>query len=185
MKANKQIGGIIINSASIEILRKIPFTERILEPVANIIEGDGYNQYWVNIFTNIPTPNSLIKIQPDSSILLPYRPPEPENDIASEEKTKKKEIEIVDSVYLKYNGLIGIPTWINSNRGNQRVYCRDFEVLFKAENNIEDFNLVRISFDYSLKNPDYNVEAEAILVRNENIDPRTSRGTVTTVRKEK
>ncbi|QMU65261.1 MAG: hypothetical protein GKR88_13810 [Flavobacteriaceae bacterium] len=186
MQRITQIGGIIINSTSVEILKeKIPVAEIISEPVYNIIEGGTYNQYWVNIFTNIPNHELLIETSNlDSSVLLNYGNFESEYNTDNKESKTKKRSEMA-ILYLKYNGLVAISTWINSDRDNKRVHCRSFEVLFNAKRNIQDFNLVRTSFNYSVKNPNNSVNAEAILVRNENIDPRTSRGTVTTVRREK
>ncbi|MDO5979399.1 hypothetical protein [Flavivirga spongiicola] len=163
MSASKQIGGIKIDEPIfIEKFKSVtsepinPDTS-VPEPVSNIIEkGDKYN---VNIFVYLP-------------------------DCLKEITHLDSAIMVTNKIWLQYNGLINIATPI-PNQPSGNVLCRNFEVVFDSEEeHLKGYlDLYKISFNYSVDTN--SIEAEAIFVQSEDVDPETSRGTITTIRKER
>ena len=82
-----------------------------------------------------------------------------------------------DEIYLNYYGVT--PTEIfNKEGGYTTINCRDFRVEFNCAEVASQYDLYYIQFSYEL---DPGTEpVDMILVRNENDDPETDRGTVTT-----
>ncbi|TDQ29748.1 hypothetical protein [Tenacibaculum caenipelagi] len=82
-----------------------------------------------------------------------------------------------DEVYLNYYGVT--PTQIvNKDGGYDTVSCRDFRVEFNCAEVASQYDLYYVQFAYQLDEGTPSVDA--ILVRSENDDPETDRGTVTT-----
>jgi len=185
MGMTTQIGRLNFNTPILDILKKkVPAQEIFLEPVANIMEGAFLGQYMVNIFTFIPSSSFLLPVtNTQSSVPVVQFPVGNENPSDKGKASTNQNDEYTGKLFIKYNGLASISTLIAKNH-NQGVFCRDFDVVFEAtpkkiyENPSVD--MIRISFTYSLINPDNSVPAEAIFVKNANLDPETSKGTVTT-----
>ncbi len=160
MSTPLQLGGIAIDTPilleKLEPTTPAPahHTNVVPEPLANVIEmGDKYH---VNIFAYLP--DNLIDLE----------------HVESAAKVSNK-------IWLQYNGLANIPTPI-PNQPSGTVLCRTFEVVFESQEEATKYpNLYRISFNYSVRA--HSVNAEAIFVLSENLDPKTSRGTITTVRR--
>ncbi len=161
MSTQMQIGGIIID-IPILLEKLTPSTSPIIEPetsipepATNVIEKDDKN--YVNIFAYLP--NHLVEVEQVESA-----------------------IEITKDIWLQFNGLVNIPTPI-PNAPSGTVLCRAFKVVFNSD--VPDPqpypDLYRISFSYAVTAD--SVNAEALFVQTENLDPETSRGTVTTIRR--
>ncbi|AUP78596.1 hypothetical protein [Flavivirga eckloniae] len=159
MSLPQQIGGIEINSISFEQLKlDVDTLNAISEPTASVIEKSN-NEFNVNIFTHLPATLKVIQ-------------------------SMNSAFKVNENIWVRYDGLLNISTPITSHPPG--IPCRSFEVVYEAqEPNPSVFILYKISFDYSITTPESGVEAEAIFVRNNDLDPRTSRGTVTTIRQEK
>ncbi|WP_152286595.1 hypothetical protein [Flavicella marina] len=122
------------------------------EPLVNIYAVEGkINTYIVNILTYIGAQRNKLTAQ------------QLENSLP-----------INKQVALRYNPPIAeINTEIK-----QGVTCRDFQIIFDGPENQTEFNKVHIQFEYSLIEGTQSVEA--IIVRDNDLDPRVSRGTITT-----
>lgn len=84
-------------------------------------------------------------------------------------------------VCIKYNGIGMINTSISTTNTNESVLCRNFDLIYKNTEPVGSgkYNLNVIVFEYTFISPSA-LNAEAIMVRDVNIDPVTSRGTVCT-----
>lgn len=81
-----------------------------------------------------------------------------------------------NEIYLNYYGVT--PTQIlNKDGGYDTVSCRDFRVEFNCDEVASQYDLYYVQFAYQLDEGTPSVDM--ILVRSENDDPRTDRGTVT------
>jgi len=82
-----------------------------------------------------------------------------------------------NEIYLNYYGVV--PTQIvNKDGGYDTVNCRDFRVEFNCDEVASLYDLYYVQFAYQLDEGTPSVDM--ILVRSENDDPVTDRGTVTT-----
>lgn len=85
-----------------------------------------------------------------------------------------------NTLFLNYDGVSAIETDINGPE-NGVVICRDFNFEYDCpENEYEDYILYHTQFTYSLVPKNFQ-SVDAIMVSDVNLDPRGSRGTVTTV----
>ncbi|GAA3630653.1 hypothetical protein [Flavivirga jejuensis] len=131
------------------------------EPLVSIYKTQTEGAYTVNIIARVPL--SVISLQnsctPLSSGLF-----------LNNEKT----------LFLNYNGVSNISTSVN--KPNEILLCRTFSVVYDSETKVnEDYDLYHIQFNYSFLSKNFQ-SAEAIIVKLNNTDPETDRGTVTTVR---
>ncbi len=173
LSLNRQFAGIQILGEPIaeKLKRNVEISEIIVEPLANIYEkkedGEGIGDYTVNILAYVAKEKHLEDLALSCSSFSVFKNEQGNNLLA-----------------IKYNGLVGVNTWINVENSNNQVYCRDFEIVYdaKEKKNINKFDLYLISFDYTLTKTENinNISAEAIIVRDENLDPDTSRGTIST-----
>ncbi len=85
----------------------------------------------------------------------------------------------IHSIFFKYNGVFRIKTLINTLAGDHTVLCRDFEIVYDASENPTGYDAYMFTINYKLLFKDM-LTAEAVIVRDVNLDPETSRGTVTT-----
>lgn len=81
-----------------------------------------------------------------------------------------------NQIYLNYEG-VKVVTTTDRNGNRQLVDCRNFKVEFNCEEEAEVYDLYYIQFDYELCEGTPSVNA--ILVRDQDDDPETDRGTVT------
>lgn len=85
-------------------------------------------------------------------------------------------------LYIKYNGITNINTEITTKNIDEMVLCRDFDLIYDSKiSNSTKFCFYLIEFQYYFAKKEA-FGAEAIIVKDENLDPRTTRGTVTTPR---
>ncbi len=83
-------------------------------------------------------------------------------------------------IYIQYNGITSVQTQIPTTNPDSTIICRDFNLIYDSkEPNPESFCFHSIVFEYSFEETDA-LNAEAIIVKDENLDPETSRGTVST-----
>lgn len=81
-----------------------------------------------------------------------------------------------DTIYLNYYGIT--PTTILKKDGTTgTIQCRDFRVEFNCEEETTEYDLYYVQFTYQIND---GTSADATLVRDEDEDPETDRGTVTT-----
>ena len=124
------------------------------EPLINIYKksADNPSTFVVNIFTYIPE---------NLNALAPV-----ENSIALDE-----------NIYFQYNGVTLKETQIVTENDNQ-ASCRNFQIVFDGPENQPTFKLLQIQLEYTVLEGTEPVEA--IIVRDNNLDPVLDRGTVTT-----
>ncbi len=124
-------------------------------PLVNIsdIEGTTDTPYTVTVLAYLPD-NKLNKVENTSGLSLQS-----------------------DLIYLNYYGGVVVKT---TNKGGEEVdlLCRDFRVEYNCKEKSPKFNLYYIQFEYQLLPGTPSVDA--IIVRDDDEDPRTDRGTVTT-----
>ena len=126
----------------------------IFQPMVNVIASSESNIYKVNIIAAIPEDSKLTPIN------------EIENGISLDENR---------TIWLQYSG-------VESN--NETLDCRVFNIVYKCDEPMDSdlkYNLSLISFEYNMEGAQ---SANAIVVYDVNLDPETSRGTITTVRKQ-
>ena len=99
----------------------------------------------------------------------------PDNPLNSVDNTSGLQLQ-GNEIYLNYYGVT--PTRIlNKDGGYDTVSCRDFRVEFNCDEVASQYDLYYVQFAYQLDEGTPSVDM--ILVRNENDDPETDRGTVT------
>lgn len=131
------------------------------QPLTNIYTNESDDGYIVNILAHMPT--DLIELKADTISSGFY--------IDSNQK-----------IYFNYNGITRIRTSIeNHNKGI--ILCRDFNIEYDSISNTPSvFDLYYFQIEYKILSQDTQ-SVEAIIVQDKNLDPETTRGTVTTVRK--
>lgn len=82
-----------------------------------------------------------------------------------------------NQIYLNYYGTVNMNV-LNKNGGTDTVLCRDFRVEYNCDEGATTYDLLYLQFQYSLEAGTPSVDA--ICVRDQNDDPETDRGTVTT-----
>ncbi len=92
---------------------------------------------------------------------------------------------LIDKLFLKYNGIVKVVTGIDNNNGDGKseeqltpISCRGFELVYSSSHTLS-YNVYYIVFDYTIMEENA-FHTDAIIIQDENIDPETSRGTVTT-----
>lgn len=86
------------------------------------------------------------------------------------------------TIFLNYNGVLDVNTPIEKDNNNKALICRNFNIEFEYDKkNAKHFDAYQIKFDYKLTNTKQQ-SVEAVIVKLINEDPKTSRGTVVTVR---
>ncbi|WP_298547851.1 hypothetical protein [uncultured Aquimarina sp.] len=133
-------------------------------PLANIYNSEDSGTYAVNIIIHIPVNFKTIQNPNQSSFEL----------ISKDLKNK---------IYFSYNGVSTIETEISTVTDSDIILCRNFGIDYETYNELEPmtYDLFHIKIHYSIKE-NYGQSVEAIIVHDNNLDPETSRGTVTTVR---
>ena len=81
-----------------------------------------------------------------------------------------------NKLYLNYVGPINVESFDKADGSFTQKVCRDFLVEFNCDEDAVSFDLHYIQFTYSVNEGTNSVDA--ILVRDLNDDPRTSRGTI-------
>ncbi len=79
-------------------------------------------------------------------------------------------------IYLTYYG-VKVVTYLDRNDNRQLIDCRDFRVEYNCKEKSEFFDLYYIQFKYQLASD--TLPVDAIIVRDDDEDPETDRGTVT------
>lgn len=82
-----------------------------------------------------------------------------------------------NKIYLNYVGTIDVESFDNANGQPTNKVCRDFLVEFNCLEEATEYDLYYIQFTYSVNEGTDSVDA--ILVRDRDDDPETSRGTYT------
>lgn len=132
------------------------------QPLANVYTDQEPNSYTVNILSYIPTTLENI-----AEINQPYL------DLLPEDPAK---------LIFTYEGVNLIKTSINKPGEDNIVLCRNFMIDYNSsQQDPVQYNLYLIKLTYNLVN-DNAQSVEAIIVHDRNLDPETSRGTVTTTR---
>jgi len=116
-------------------------------------EGD--NEYTVTVLAYVPSGKILNPIPQANRTGLPLKG---------------------NKVYLNYVGIIDVESFDNADGSSTQKVCRDFLVEFNCDEDAASYDLHYIQFTYSVNEGTDSVDA--ILVRDLNDDPRTSRGTV-------
>lgn len=133
--------------------------ETCLTPVVNISKSQSLDTFEVNIMLYVPTELWNITDRTQSSFYM----------LTGEDEKK---------MLFSYNGVSIEKTSI----GEQHVTCRNFSIDYdNRQENPVNFDLYHTKLHYSIiENSGQTVEA--IIVHGKNLDPETSRGTITTVR---
>lgn len=139
----------------------IPLNEISKQPITNIYKSDKGSKetpiYTVNILSYIPQEiNKNPKADGSGFFVVP------------------------ELVFFQYNGTSLVETEVVTTNEN-RVTSRSFEIVYDGTEKQTEFDLFHIQLEYHLTG-DLQQAVEAIWVRDENLDPRTDRGTVSTPR---
>ena len=133
--------------------------------------------------TNIPAANKpsgpLVNISDvesgnDTPYMLTVLAYLPSNTLNSVENTSGLPLK-GDKIYLNYYGIT--PTTILKKDGTTgTIDCRDFRVEFNCEEETTEYDLYYVQFTYQIND---GSSADAVLLRDDDEDPETDRGTVT------
>lgn len=159
--------------------------------VSNIITIDGlqFNLNFATIINSSPIPKSDISLQPVANIYKkkPSTKPRPKYTVNvfayipiqlnPLNQVDKSFTLINNQVYFQYENVKEVETEIQT-KNNNLASCRNFKVVYDGPEKQQEFNLIHIQFKYQVS--DNTQTAEAIYVRDENLDPAIDRGTVTT-----
>lgn len=129
---------------------------RATGPLVNIsgAEGGGATPYTVTVLAYIPSNQPLNPVDNTSGLQLQS-----------------------NQIYLNYYGTANMQT-LNRQGAWDTVLCRDFRVEFNCNEQASQYDLYYIQFSYQLDPGTDSVDA--ICVRDQDDDPETDRGTVTT-----
>lgn len=95
-------------------------------------------------------------------------------------------LDVDSKIHLKYNGISRIPTNIGTTNFEGKVICRNFEIVYDCqESTPTNYEFYLIVVKYSLLDPTHALNADAVFLFDQNMDPELSRGTVTTAKKTK
>ncbi len=161
----RQIGGISLSVKLAKKLNKsgetIPLQEISESPLVHVsvVESEGNETFDVTIIAFIPAMLSFIE-EPESAIEMPL------------DHNR-------NSIFLQYNGIFRLQTPIQTNQEDNALLCREFELLYKTSDNNIYYDAYMFVINYGLMYKNMQ-KAEAIVVMDKNLDPETSRGTVTT-----
>ncbi|MGH1385940.1 hypothetical protein [Kordia sp.] len=165
----QELAGLQLQIELFKKLNETPFKPgletSIFDPLVSVKPTDEEHTYLMNIVACIPEGTSL-KSNTDiqSAIAL---------------STENK-------VHLKYNGLSRTPTDITTTNYEGKVICRNFEIVYDCEDSTpSNYEFYLIVVKYTVLNAIYAINAEAVILFDQNVDPELSRGTVTTAKKTK
>lgn len=165
----QELAGLQLQIELFKKLNETPFKPgletSIFDPLVSVKPTDEEHTYLMNIVACIPEGTSL-KSNTDiqSAIAL---------------STENK-------VHLKYNGLSRTPTDITTTNYEGKVICRSFEIVYDCEDSTpSNYEFYLIVVKYTVLNAIYAINAEAVILFDQNVDPELSRGTVTTAKKTK
>ncbi len=99
----------------------------------------------------------------------------PDNDLSTPDNTSGILLE-GNKIYLNYYGVIEVE-YVNKSGVTEQLKCRDFRIEYNCEDKASFYDLYYIQFNYQLL--EGTVPVDGILVRNQDDDPRTDRGTLT------
>lgn len=136
----------------------IPAAQRALGPMVNVSEVKGRTNtpYLVTVMAYVPANQTLQPIPESNRTGLAL------ND--------------AETLYLNYEG-VTISTYTDRNGNRQITDCRNFIVEYNCDETAEAYQLYYIQFEYALFNSTNLVNS--VMVRDQNDDPETDRGTVT------
>lgn len=134
--------------------------------------------------TNIPAANKpsgpLVNISdvrggndtPYTMTVLAYLPSNKLNPVVNINGIALKD----NTIYLNYYGITST-TILKKDGTTGTIQCRDFRVEFNCAEETTEYDLYYVQFTYQIND---GSSADATLVRDEDEDPETDRGTVTT-----
>lgn len=134
----------------------VPAANRATGPLVNAsgTEGGNATPFTVTVLAYIPSNKPLNPVDNTSGLSLQG-----------------------NQIYLNYYGTVNMQT-LNKNGGFDTVSCRDFRVEFNCDEEASTYDLYYIQFQYQIESGTPAVDA--ICVRDQDDDPETDRGTVTT-----
>lgn len=160
----REVAGIRMCIISVTQLTATPIssTKIIAEPFLHV-ESCADGSYRLHTIVFIP------------KMLAPFPKDQVTADLLPIKSTESEEAKI----YLKYNGITQEATELTTILQN-KILCRNFELLYDAIEGQSDYHVYKIVFNYALADSS-TMSANGIVMRDRNIDPETSRGTVTIV----
>ncbi|CAM1348891.1 hypothetical protein [Tenacibaculum insulae] len=146
--------GVTLNLVQfLEFDTNIPAANKPSGPLVNIsgIKGGNNTPYTMTVLAYLPS-NALNSVENTSGLALKD-----------------------NTVYLNYYGIT--PTTVLKKDGTPEVIdCRDFRVEFNCKEETTEYDLYYVQFTYQIND---GTSANATLLRDEDEDPETDRGTVT------
>ena len=137
----------------LEFDTNIPAENKPSGPLVNVSEAENGN--------NIPYTLTVLAYLPSNTL----NPVENTNGLSLKG----------DTIYLNYYGITPVEI-LNKEGSTNTIKCRDFRVEFNCTEETTEFDLYYIQFTYQIND---GSSADAILLRDEDEDPETDRGTVT------
>ncbi|WP_299134251.1 hypothetical protein [uncultured Tenacibaculum sp.] len=137
-----------------KFVTNIPAANRPTGPLVNISGAEGSNStpYTVTVLAYLPD-NPLNRVENTSGLQLQG-----------------------DEIYLNYYGINPVNI-LNKEGGTDTVQGREFRVEFNCKEETTNYDLYYIQFTYKVES---GASADMIWVRDEDEDPETDRGTVST-----
>ncbi|WP_028890058.1 hypothetical protein [Tenacibaculum ovolyticum] len=151
------INGVTLNLVQfLEFDTNIPAANKPSGPLVNIsdVEGGNNTPYTLTVLAYLPS-NTLNQVENTTGLAL-------------------KE----DLIYLDYYGITDVNV-LNKEGNTITIQCRDFRVEFNCEEEATEYDLYYVQFTYQIND---GSSADAVLLRDDDEDPETDRGTVTTPR---
>jgi hypothetical protein len=149
------INGVTLNLVQfLEFDTNIPAANKPSGPLVNIsdVEGGNNTPYTLTVLAYLPS-NTLNPVENTTGLAL-------------------KE----DLIYLDYYGITAVNV-LNKEGNTTTIQCRDFRVEFNCEEEAAEYDLYYVQFTYKIND---GSSADAVLLRDDDEDPETDRGTVTT-----
>lgn len=150
------INGVTLTLKKFEkFVSNIPAASKPTGPLVNMSGAEGSNDtpYTVTVLAYLPD-NTLNPVENTSGLQLQG-----------------------DQIYLNYYGINPVNI-LNKQGGFDTVQGREFRVEFNCDEVADNFDLYYLQFTYEVNQG--GVSADVIWVRDEDEDPETDRGTVTT-----
>lgn len=148
------INGVTLNLVQfLEFDTNIPAANKPSGPLVNIsgVEGGNSTPYTLTVLAYLPS-NTLDPVENTTGLAL-------------------KE----NLIYLDYYGITAVNV-LDKNGNSNTIQCRDFRVEFNCKEETTVYDLYYVQFTYQIND---GSSADATLVRDEDEDPETDRGTVT------
>lgn len=163
MKQNVTIAGVDLT---------LNFCKQIGKETLQPSKKNPVPQPMVNVFSN--KKGTLFTVN-----ILSFIPDVALESLADKNLVSGLQLNEENTLFLNYNGVSSIETSVSTENGI--LVCRDFNLEYACpENEYEDYILYHTQFTYSLVPKDFQ-SVDAIVVSDVNLDPRGSRGTITTV----